>query len=127
MVQMNDKTTTVEEVKEKMREFVKKREWDEYHTPKDLSMAIATEASEIMEHFRFRNGEILQEYLSDEDNRKELSHELADVFSFLVRLSDVMGIDLAKAFEEKLEKNSERFPVETAKGDGWMAIKKSEK
>jgi len=67
-----------------LRNFVEERNWQQYHTPKDLAIAIATEASEIMEHFRFRNGEDLRIYL--ENNKKELGHELADVLAFFSQI-----------------------------------------
>ena len=124
---MNDAKTTIEEMKQKLRKFVSERDWNEFHTPKDLSMAIATEAAEIMEHFRFRNGEVLKEYLADEENKRELSYEMADVLSFLVRMADELNVDLAAALREKLQKNSKRYPIEAAKGKGWMAIKEAEK
>ena len=126
-LQMNDAKTTIEEMKQKLRKFVSERDWNEFHTPKDLSMAIATEAAEIMEHFRFRNGEVLKEYLADEENKRELSYEMADVLSFLVRMADELNVDLAAALGEKLQKNSKRYPIEAAKGKGWMAIKEAEK
>lgn len=124
---LSDRTTTLQELKEKLRKFVDERDWREFHTPKDLSIAIATEASEIMEHFRFRNGETLREYLADKENMRELSYEMADVLSFLVRLADEMNVDLAAALSEKMEKNTKRYPVDSAKGKGWMSIKKAER
>lgn len=123
---MNDAETKLQEIKEMLREFAEARDWGEYHTPKDLSIAIATEAAEIMDHFRFRNGKDLEEYLASGTNKKELSHEMADVFSFLLRLADELEVDLAAAVKEKMDINERRFPVETSGGSGWMRIRRME-
>ena len=123
---MNDAETKLQEIKETLRAFATERNWGEYHTPKDLSIAIATEAAEIMNHFRFRNGKDLEDYLAVSGNKRELSHELADVLSFLLRLADELDIDLAAALKEKMDINGKRFPVETAGGNGWMRIRQME-
>ena len=123
---MKDSETKLQEIKEMLRTFAKEREWGEYHTPKDLSIAIATEAAEIMDHFRFRNGKDLEEYLASPRNMKDISHEIADVFSFLVRLADELNVDLAAAVKEKMEINEKRYPVETSIRSGWMRIKQME-
>ncbi len=124
---MKDNETKIEEMKKMLRDFVAERGWERFHTPKDLAIAISVEAAEILEHFRFRNENELEGYLADEENKKELGYEMADVLSFLVRLSDVTGIDLAAALEDKMKKNSKRYPVETASGNGWMKIKRDER
>src|SRR3989338_4545540 len=124
---MKDAETRIEEMKKMLRNFVAERELEQFHTPKDLAIAVSTEAAEVLEHFRFRNEKELETYLADEENMKELSYEMADVLSFLVRLSDVTGIDLAAAVEEKMKKNNKRYPVGTASGNGWMKIKRGER
>ncbi len=124
---MKDNETTLEEIKTAAREFMEERDWKQFHTPKDLAIAVSVEAAEILEHFRFRNEKELENYLSDAENKREISYEMADVLSFLARLSDVTGIDLAAAVEEKMKKNSKRYPVETASGRGWMKIKSDER
>ncbi|MAG15959.1 nucleotide pyrophosphohydrolase [Candidatus Woesearchaeota archaeon] len=124
---MKDDETKIQEIKEVLREFVKERDWEQFHTEKDLAIAISVEAAEILEHFRFRNGEDLREYLANDSNKKEIAHELADVMAFLVRLADKTGIDLSESFKEKHEINQSRFSVEEAKGKGWMDVKKKEK
>ncbi len=124
---MKDCETRIEEMKKTLREFVDERDWEQFHTPKDLAIAVSVEAAEVLEHFRFRDEKELAMYLADDENKKELGYELADVLSFLVRLADVTGIDLANALEEKIKKNSKRYPVETARGRGWMKIKMEER
>ena len=124
---MRDSETRIEEMKKALREFVEERDWKQFHTPKDLAIAISVEAAEILEHFRFRDEKELEKYLADEENVREIGYEMADVLSFLVRLSDVTGIDLANSVEEKMKKNSKRYPVGTASGNGWMKIKRDER
>jgi len=124
---MKDSETKIQEIKDALRAFAAEREWEQFHTEKDLAIAISVEAAELLEHFRFRNGEDLKEHLEDEANKKEIAHELADVMSFLVRLADKIGVDLAEAFKEKLEINRKRFTVEESKGKGWIDVKKREK
>ena len=122
-----DSKTTVNELKVKLRKFALDRDWKEFHTPKDLAIGVCVEASEILEHFRFRNKEVLDEYLSNPDNKKELAYEIADVFSFLIRLADELKIDLSDSIYEKLKKNEERFPLGKSNGKKWMKIKEAEK
>ncbi len=124
---MKDTETRIEEIKTAAREFMKERKWEKFHTPKDLAIAVSVEAAEILEHFRFRDEKELESYLADEENKKELGYEMADVLSFLVRLAEETGIDLANAVEEKMKKNSKRYPVGTASGNGWMKIKRDER
>ena len=121
---MRDEETKIEEIKTALKEFAKERDWEQFHTAKDLAIAVSVEAAEILEHFRFRNGKDLEEYLANEENKRELSYELADVMAFLSRLSEVTGIDLAKAVEEKMELNRKKYPVGKANGWGWVQAKK---
>ena len=122
-----DEQTNISELKEKLRKFALDRDWKEFHTPKDLAIGVCVEASEILEHFRFRNREVLKEYLSDPENKREISHEIADVFSFLIRLADELDIDLSEAVSEKMKKNEARFPLGKSNGKKWMILKKAEK
>jgi len=115
---MQDNETKIEDMKTLLREFAHERDWQQFHTPKDLAIAISTEAAELLEHYRFRNGEDLVKYLNE--NKQQVSHECADILAFLVRLADVSGIDLAKALHEKMEKNRKRFPIEESSGKKWM-------
>ena len=108
---MKDATTCIEKIKTLLRDFAEERNWDRVHAPKDLAIAVSTEAAEILEHFRFRNGDDLNQYLSNQNSKRELSYEIADVFAFLIRLCDVTEIDLAAALNEKIEKNRKRYPV----------------
>lgn len=98
------------------REFAVEREWESFHTPKNLAEAMIIEAGEVLEHFRFMDDEESWEYLQDSENRREVGYELADVLYFLLRVADVTGIDLSASFHEKLEVSSHRYPVDQVRG-----------
>lgn len=96
-----------------VKHFADERDWEQYHTPKNLAMALAVEAAEIMEHFQWKTAEQSQS-LSDEQHH-EVAMELADVFIYLMRLSQALDVDLIAAANEKMAVNAHRFPVENLK------------
>ncbi|NPA50098.1 MAG: nucleotide pyrophosphohydrolase [Epsilonproteobacteria bacterium] len=102
----------MDHIQELLREFIKERNWEKYHTPKNLSMAITIEAAELMEHFNWCD--FSKEEL-EKDKLKEISYEMADILHFLLRLADILNIDLYKASLEKIELNKKRFPISEAK------------
>lgn len=108
--------TNIQELKERIKKFCEERDWDQYHGAKDLSIGIITESAELLEHFRFKSNEEIEQILKDPKKKVEISEEMADIFYFLLRLAQRYDIDLAKALDKKLEKNRERYPVEKAKG-----------
>lgn len=97
-----------------MRRFAQERDWEQFHTPKNLAMALSGEVGEVIEHFQWLTPE--QSRALDEGARQAVSLELADVLLYLVRLSDMLGIDLIDAAEHKMEINAQRYPVEKARG-----------
>ena len=111
-----DSGATLEELREICRRFRDERDWKQYHNLKDMTLAMAIEVAEVLEHVRFKDLEEIKTYLADSDNRREVGHELADVLYFLLLISDEIGIDLAEAFEEKMEIAARKYPVELAKG-----------
>lgn len=111
---MNDKTANIQEIKTFLQNFVDARDWKQFHDPKNLSMLIATEASEIMEIFRWVDNAQSDEYA--EKKRSEIEHEVADVFFGLLIFCNRCNIDLSKALHEKMKVNAKRYPVEKAKG-----------
>ncbi|MGD8238689.1 MAG: nucleotide pyrophosphohydrolase [Armatimonadota bacterium] len=113
---MTDATTTVGDVKAALRDFARERDWEQFHNPKDLGVALSIEVGEILEHFRFRTGEEIGERLKDESFRGRLAHELADAASFIIRLADVTGIDLTAAIEKKMRVSAEKYPADTVRG-----------
>ena len=100
---------------EQIRLLARERDWDQFHSPKNLSMALIAEAAELLEHFQWATEE--QSYKLDSAKLQEVKHEIADVFIYLVRLSDRLNIDLLDAAREKLDLNREKYPVYKVRGD----------
>ncbi|WP_050461874.1 nucleotide pyrophosphohydrolase [Herbaspirillum autotrophicum] len=97
-----------------MRQFADERDWNQFHTPKNLAMALSVEASELLEHYQWlRSGEDAE---LDDRQRTGIRHELADVLLYLVRLADKSGVDLYRAALEKMELNRLKYPVGLAHG-----------
>ncbi len=101
-------------LKEKIRKFVEVRDWDQYNTPKNLSMALIAECGELVEHFQWLT-ETESEALTAE-SLQEISHEIADVFVYLLRLSDKLGIDLIEAANRKMILNEMKYPADEVRG-----------
>jgi len=111
---MNDTTSTVNDAKKAVKKFIEEREWQQFHSPKNLSMAIATEAAELMEHFLWvESKDSLQDL---EKNRQAVEDEAADVFWALLSFCNASNINLSKALEKKLESSAKKYPIEKAKG-----------
>ncbi len=94
--------------------FANERDWDQFHNPKNLAMALAGEAGELVEHFQWLTFDEAANLPAD--TREEVALECADVLLFLLRLADKLDIDLAKAAEKKLKLNAKKYPVEKARG-----------
>lgn len=105
-----------EELNAEIREFCKKRDWEQYHTPKELSIGLVTESSELLELFRFKNSTEQSELLTDATKREAIEDELADILFFLLRFADLHDIDLETALANKIDKNRERYPKDEYKG-----------
>lgn len=102
------------ELRDRLRVFAAERAWEPFHTPKNLAMALAGEAGEVIEHFQWLTPEASVALSAEQ--RQAVALELADVLLYLVRLADVLHIDLREAAMEKLAINAERYPVEQAHG-----------
>lgn len=113
---MNDANTTVAELREAMRRFVAERQWERYHDPKNLSMAIAIEAAELMEHFQWLRSEELPKAQTDAERHAEVTDEIADVMCFLLSMANALNLDLAAAVEQKLVKNVAKYPADKFRG-----------
>ena len=111
---MNDMSATLQQCKEMVQSFVEERDWNKFHTPKNLSMDISIEAAELMEKFLWVDGELVYKKLKEE--RADIEDELADTFMALLCFANACDIDLAKAFVSKLEKTAQKYPVELVKG-----------
>ncbi|AOS44821.1 MazG nucleotide pyrophosphohydrolase domain protein [Lacunisphaera limnophila] len=113
---MTDETATVSELRERVLAFAREREWVQFHTPKNLSMALAAEAGELMEHFLWAESRDSGAVLADPKKRSQIEDELADVVIYALEFANIGGIDLAKAIETKLAQNAAKYPVEKARG-----------
>ena len=113
---MPDPETTVDELKEWVRRFSRERNWEQFHNPKDLGVALACEVGEVLEHFRYRTNDEIDAVLAEPANHQALSHELADCLWLILRLADVCGVDLADALREKLEEAARKYPIDRAYG-----------
>lgn len=111
-----DSTTKISDLKSKVKTFCTDRDWDQYHSAKDLSIGIITESSELLENFRFKSEREEQRIFADSSKKAEISEELADVLFFVLRFAQKYGIDLSSSLEKKLEKNRKRYPVEKSRG-----------
>ena len=105
---------SLEKLKTGLRKFAGERDWDQFHSPKNLSMALIAEAAELIEHFQWLTQE--QSDNLPADKLQEVEQELADILIYLVRISDKLGIDLIDAANKKVEVNKEKYPVDKAKG-----------
>jgi dCTP diphosphatase len=104
----------LEELRARVRAFVAERDWDRFHSPKNLAMALSVEASELVELFQWLTE--AESAALDAAQRRRVAEELADVLWFLVRLSDRLGIDLLEAAERKLATNAEKYPADRVRG-----------
>lgn len=101
-------------LRDKLRAFAEARDWDQFHSPKNLSMALMVEVAELMEHFQWLTE--AQTCNLDAEKKAVVAEELADILLYLVRLSDKLGVDLLEAALHKLEKNAVKYPAEQVRG-----------
>ena len=104
----------LEELKDRLRVFVAERDWDQFHSPKNLSMALAVEAAELVELFQWLTE--AESAAPDADRRRRAAEEMADVLVYLVRIADRLNIDLLQAAGEKLDQNALKYPAERVRG-----------
>ncbi len=107
---MND----IEQLRERLRAFARARDWEQFHSPKNLSMALIVEAAELVEHFQWLTE--AQSTRLDPKTFQAVEEEVADVFIYLVRLSDLLGIDLLDAAARKIALNEKKYPAEEVRG-----------
>lgn len=103
----------LEKIRNQQRQFVKDRNWEQFHSPKNLSMALSVEAAELVEVFMWLNENQISKLATKYPDRfQSAKEEIADVFLYLLRIADVLDIDLLKEAEEKFKKNEQKYPVE---------------
>ena len=108
------KLTSIEALRDRLRDFAKERDWDQFHTPKNLSMALIAEAAELVEHFQWVDGN--SSHLLDDKLRPSVEEEIADIFIYLVRIADKLDIDLYSAADRKIAINARKYPADKVKG-----------
>lgn len=113
---MTDAKTTVAELRGRVLEFARARDWEQFHSPKNLSMALAAEAGELMEHFLWAESGASKDVVRDPKKRPKIEEEIADVVIYALEFANIAGLDLAAAIERKLAANALKYPVEKAKG-----------
>ncbi|WP_221031893.1 nucleotide pyrophosphohydrolase [Actomonas aquatica] len=116
MSTMSDDVTTLAEIKARVLGFAQERDWEQFHAPKNLSMALAAEAGELMEHFLWTTSEASRDAVKEPVKRAKIEEELSDVVIYAIEFANMTGIDLAAAIERKMAANAAKYPVEKAKG-----------
>lgn len=113
---MTDATTTTAELKARILAFARERDWEQFHAPKNLSMALAAEAAELMEHFLWVTPEASRSVADDPSKRGKIAEELADIVIYALEFANITGLDVAAVIESKMAANAKKYPVEKARG-----------
>lgn len=116
MSALTDSATTVAELKARVLAFVQERDWEQFHAPKNLSMALAAEAGELMEHFLWATSEQSRAVVQDPARRARIAEELADVVIYALEFANMTGLDVSSAIQAKMSANAKKYPVEKARG-----------
>lgn len=111
---MRTRADPLTSLRDRIRAFADARQWEQFHTPKNLAMALAVEAAELMEHFQWLTPE--QSRALGRRDKRGVAKEIADVLIYLVRLADVLGVDPLAAARAKLRANARKYPVSRSKG-----------
>ena len=107
---------TLDDLAGELRRFAAERDWEQFHTPKNLALSLAVEVGELLEHFQWGSDGEIADRLRAADGREAVAEELADVLIYLVRLADVAGVDLLAAASAKIAANAERYPADEVRG-----------
>src|SRR3982751_410701 len=111
-----DSTTTVAELRKLVADFVAERDWSQFHSPKNVSMALAIEAAELMEHFQWLTTGASRELAADPEKLADVGEELADVIGYSFALANELGLDISSAVRAKMVKNAQKYPAEKYRG-----------
>ncbi|MCX5693691.1 MAG: nucleotide pyrophosphohydrolase [Candidatus Omnitrophica bacterium] len=113
---MKNSDITLQEIKTRIKQFIKERDWEKYHSPKNISMSVAIEAAELMEHFQWLTIDESHKLLKNKKKRVEIEDELADVMIYVIDFCNLFGIDIEKSILNKLKKTAKKYPVRLVKG-----------
>lgn len=108
---MNDNQTTIAQLRTLVQQFVDERNWGQFHSPKNLSMSLAIEAGELMEHFQWLEGEASRKLADDPAAAAAAGEELADVLCYALALANSLGLDVSDCIERKMVKNAQKYPA----------------
>ncbi len=118
---MHDDTTTMTHLRDLVRRFVDERNWNQFHTPKNLSMSLAIEAAELMEHFQWLTAEQSQSIADDPVVLQGVGEELADVICYALAMANELGLDVSATMAAKMVKNAQKYPVDQYQGQWKIA------
>lgn len=113
---MSDAQTTIGQLRQQIAEFVTRRDWQQFHSPKNLAMSLAIEAAELMEHFQWLTPEQSRSLAGDRRRLQAVSEEMADVLCYLLAMANQLGVDLAAAVERKMALNEQKYPADEFRG-----------
>ena len=113
---MEDSRTNIQELKDRILAFAKERDWEQFHSPKNLSMAISAEAAELMEHFLWQSAESSRKDVHADGIREKIEEEISDILIFAMEFANIAEIDVAAAITSKMKKNALKYPIDKAKG-----------
>jgi len=105
----------IQELTKKIIEFRDKRDWKQFHNPKDVALSLVLEAGEVMEHFQWKNKQEIEEYIKT--NKSEIGEEIADVLYWVLLMSHDLKIDVLDALDKKIKKNGKKYTIEKSKGN----------
>jgi NTP pyrophosphatase (non-canonical NTP hydrolase) len=106
--------TDIERLQQRLQEFADQRDWNQFHSPKNLAMALVVEAAELAEHFQWLTQQ--ESYELEAGKLEKVAEELADIFVYLVRLADRLGVDLPAAVDRKIALNEQKYPADRVRG-----------
>lgn len=110
-------SSSIEALQQLLKSFARKRNWEVFHTPKNLTMALAGEAGELLAIFQWMTPEESAFVMTDPNRAAHVQDELADIFSYLLQLADVLDVDLSKAVAQKIQQNEIRYPIAKSSGN----------
>jgi len=113
---MNDRETTIAELRAEVAKFVSDRDWEQFHAPKNLTMSLAIETAELMEHFQWISVDESRQLSGNHEKLGPIGEEIADVFCYLMALINELDIDLSRTFADKMRKNAEKYPADEYRG-----------
>ncbi len=112
---MDKHSLNLKELTLELAQFAREREWEKFHSPKNLAMALGVESAELMEHFQWLTEEESRA-ITDPKKKQAVAHEMADIFVYMMRIVDLMGIDFKASLYEKMKLNAEKYPADLVKG-----------